>query len=135
MPRERRNNHHLKELAQHLRPIIVDENIPRDVKEWLAKNGFDIVNVSEIHLRSGKDYAIAEYAARNDIAIITLDKDFGLMYRMFQKGTLTIIIVRAKPATPANIIETLKATQQRINLNEIQGKLVIITKKRIRIIS
>jgi predicted nuclease of predicted toxin-antitoxin system len=118
-----------------LRRIIVDENIPRDVREWLAKNEFDVVNVSEIHLGSSKDYAIAEYAARNGIAIITLDKDFALMYRMFQKGTLTIIIIRAKPATPANIIETLKATQQRINLNEIQGKLVTITKKRIRIVS
>jgi predicted nuclease of predicted toxin-antitoxin system len=135
MPRERRNNHSLKELAENLRPIIVDENIPKDVREWLSKNGFDIVNVSEIHLRSGKDYAIAEYAARNGIAVITLDKDFALMYHMFQKGTLTIIIIRAKPATPANIIETLTAAQKRINLKEIRNKLVIITKKRIRIIS
>jgi hypothetical protein len=54
---------------------------------------------------------------------------------MFQKGTLTIIIIRAKPATPANIIETLTAAQKRINLKEIRNKLVIITKKRIRIIS
>jgi len=118
-----------------LRRIIVDENIPRDVREWLAKNGFAVVNVSEIHLRSGKDYAIAKYAARNGIAIITLDKDFALMYRMFQKGTLTLIIIRAKPATPANIIETLNTAQQKIRLNEIQSKLVIITKKRIRITS
>jgi len=118
-----------------LRPIIADENIPRDVKEWLAKNGFNVVSVSDINLRSGKDYAIAEYAARNGLAIITLDKDFALMYRMFQKGALTIIIIRAKPATPANIIDTLNVAQKRINLNEIQNKLVIITKKRIRIIS
>jgi predicted nuclease of predicted toxin-antitoxin system len=118
-----------------LRPIIADENIPRDVKEWLAKNGFNVVSVSDINLRSGKDHAIAEYAARNGLAIITLDKDFALMYRMFQKGTLTIIIIRAKPATPANIIEALKIAQKRINLKAIQNKLVIITKKRIRIIS
>ena len=118
-----------------MRQIIVDENIPRDVREWLAKNGFDIVNVSEIHLKSAKDYAIAEHAARNSIAIITLDKDFAQMYRRFQKGTLSVIIIRANPATPANIIETLNTAQQRINLNEIQNKLVIITKKRIRIIS
>ena len=43
-----------------MRPIIADENIPRDVKEWLAKNGFNVVSVSDINLRSDKDYAIAE---------------------------------------------------------------------------
>ena len=115
--------------------IIADENIPRDVKEWLAKNGFNVISVSDINLRSDKDYAIAEYAARNGIAIITLDKDFALMYRMFQKGALTIIIIRAKPATPANIIEILKIAQKRINLKTIKNKLVIITKKKIRIIT
>ena len=118
-----------------MRQLIVDENIPKDVREWLTKNGFDTVNVSQIHLKKAKDYALAEFAAKNSMAIITLDKDFAQIYRMFQKGTLTVIIVRAKPATPANIIEALNVAQQRINLGEIQNKLVIITKKRIRIIS
>ena len=124
-----------KELAELLRQIIVDENIPRDVIEWLTKNGFNTVNISQTHLKSAKDYAIAEYAAKHSIAIITLDKGFAQMYRTFQKAILTVIIIRANPATPANIIEALNAAQQKINLNEIQNKLVIITKKRIRIIS
>ena len=118
-----------------MRLVLVDENVPRDVREWLTKNGFKTVNVSQIHLKRTNDYAIAEYAARNSIAIITLDKGFAQMYRMFQKGTLTVIIVRANPATPANIIEALNVAKQKINLGEIQNKLVIITKKRIRIIS
>jgi predicted nuclease of predicted toxin-antitoxin system len=118
-----------------LRQILVDENVPRDVREWLTKNGFATVDVSQIHLKRAKDYAIAEYAAKNSMAIITLDKDFAQIYRMFQKGTLTVIIVRANPATPANIIDALNVAQQRINLGEIQNKLVIISKKRIRIIS
>ena len=118
-----------------MRQIIVDENVPRDVREWLTENGFNTVNVSQIHLKRAKDYDIAEYATKNNMAIITLDKDFAQMYRRFQKGTLSVIIIRANPATPENIIETLNTAQQRINLNEIQNKLVIITKKRIRIIS
>jgi len=36
---------------------------------------------------------------------------------------------------PANIIEALNVAQQKINLSEIQNKLVIVSKKRIRIIS
>lgn len=115
--------------------IIVDENIPSDVREWLTKKGFNPINVSQTHLKSAKDYAIAEYAAKNNIPIITLDKGFAQIYRIFQKDTLTVIIIKANPATPANIIETLNAAQQKIDLKETRNKLIIITKKKIRIIT
>jgi len=118
-----------------LRKILVDENIPRNAREWLTKNGFETVNVSQIHLKRAKDYAIAEYASKHSIAIITLDKGFAQIYRAFKKSALTVIIIRANPATTANIIETLNIAKQKINLNEIRSKLVIITRKRIRIIS
>ena len=118
-----------------MRQILADENIPKDAREWLTKNGFYVIDVSQTHLERAKDYAIAEYAARNSIALITLDKGFAQLFRLFQKGTLTLIIVKANPATPANIIEILNIAKQKINLNEIQSKLVIITRKRIRIIS
>jgi len=118
-----------------LRQILADENVPKDAREWLTKNGFYVIDVSRIHLEGAKDYAIAEYAARNSMALITLDKGFAQLFRLFQKGTLTIIIIKATPATPANIIEILNIAKQKINLNEIQSKLVIIARKRIRIIS
>ena len=116
--------------------MIVDENIPKDVEEWLSKKGFETVNVSKLLLKSAKDHVIAEYAVKNKMAIITLDKGFAQLYRTFQKGTqLTVIIVKANPPTPVNIIETLNLAQNKINLKEIQNKLVIITKRKIRIIT
>lgn len=118
-----------------MRRILVDENVPRDVRQWLAKNGFSIVDVSQIRLRRAEDHAVAEYAAKHDMPIFTLDIDFAQIYRRFQKGALTVIIIRANPATPANIIATLNAAKRKLNLTTIQNKLVIITKKRIRIIS
>ena len=115
--------------------ILIDENIPRDVKEWLIKKGFDTISVSQTHLKSAQDYALAEYASKHNLLIITLDQGFAKIYRIFQKGTLSVIIIKAKPATSANIIETMNAAQQKINLKEIQHKLIIITKKKIRIIT
>jgi predicted nuclease of predicted toxin-antitoxin system len=114
--------------------IIVDENVPRDAREWLAKKGFDLISVSQTHLKSAKDQAIAEYVAKNNMTIITLDKDFSQIYRTFKKDQITVIIIRASPATPANIIEALNAAQQKINLKEAKNKLIIISKKKIRII-
>lgn len=57
--------------------LIVDENIPRDAKEWLVKKGFDTINISPNLLKGAKDRVIAEYAAKNKMAIITLDKGFA----------------------------------------------------------
>lgn len=48
-----------------------------------------------------------EYAIKNKMAIITLDKGFAQLYRAFQKVTpITVMIVEANPPTPTNIIET-----------------------------
>ena len=116
--------------------MIVDENIPKDVEEWLSKKGFDIVNVSKLLLKSAKDQAILEYAVKNKMSIITLDKGFAQLYRAFQKGTpVTVIIVKANPSTPVNIIEILNLAQNKVNLKELENKLVIITKRKIRIIT
>jgi hypothetical protein len=35
--------------------MLVDENIPRDVEEWLSKKGFETVNISKLQLRGAKD--------------------------------------------------------------------------------
>jgi len=51
------------------------------------------------------------------------------------RGTLTAIVIKANPATPTNTLEILNAAQQKINLGEIKNKLVIISKKKIRIIT
>jgi predicted nuclease of predicted toxin-antitoxin system len=115
--------------------IIVDENIPRDAKEWLSKKGFDLISVSQTHLKSAKDHVIAEYAAKNNLTIITLDKHFSQIYRMLKKDQITVIIISANPATPANIIQTLDVAQGKIDLKAVKGKLVIISKKKIRIVT
>ena len=115
--------------------IIVDENIPRGVREWLVKKDFDIINVSQTHLKRAKDHTIAQYAIKNNLTIFTLDNHFSQIYRRFKKEKITVIIIKAKPATPSNIIETLEAAQEKIDLKTVKDKLVIISKKRIRIIT
>jgi predicted nuclease of predicted toxin-antitoxin system len=114
---------------------IVDENIPRDAKEWLIKKGFEIVSLSQTPLKSAKDFEVVEYAAKNSMAIITLDRGFSKLYHTFKKQQITIIIIRVKPATPTNIIDILNAAQQKINLKEAKNKLIIISKSKIRIIT
>lgn len=115
--------------------ILVDENITNSIREWLKRKGFNTLNVSDTDLKSAEDYEISKYAAENGMTILTLDTEFAQIYHTLYKGKLGVIVVKANPATPANILETLIAAQRKINLKEIQNKLVIITKKKIRIIT
>jgi predicted nuclease of predicted toxin-antitoxin system len=121
--------------ALSLTGILVDENVPNNVREWLKKKGFDITNVSETDLKRAKDYAIAEYAAKNKMTILTLDTDFGQIYHTLKKGTLSVIVIKANPATASNILQTLMAGSKKVDLQKIEKKLVIISNKRIRIIA
>lgn len=115
--------------------MFIDENIPRDVKEWLIKRGYDLTSVAQAHLKGSKDQTVGDYAVNNSLTVITLDNHFVGIYRSFKKNRITVIIIKAKPATPSNIIEILESAQRKINLKEITGKLVIISKKKVRIIS
>lgn len=115
--------------------MLVDESVTRNVREWLKKQGFDTINVSETSLKGTKDPNIAEYAAKNSLTILTLDMDFAQIYHNSPKGTLGVIVIRANPSTPDNILETLNRAHTKMNLKDIQHKLVIITKKKIRIIT
>ena len=115
--------------------ILVDENVPKSVTDWLKKKGFTVTNVFETNLKGAKDHAIANYASKNNLTILTLDSDFARIHHTLMKGTFSVIVVRAKPASPTNIINILNSAQPKVKIDEIKGKLVIISKKRIRIIT
>ncbi|MCW4000064.1 MAG: DUF5615 family PIN-like protein [Candidatus Bathyarchaeota archaeon] len=115
--------------------LIVDENIPREARQWLVNKGFEVTSVSQIDLKSAKDYVIAKYAMKNNLAILTLDNHFSRLYRMLKSDQLTIILIKAKPALPASIVEALDLAHKKINLKTAKGKLLIISKNKIRIIT
>jgi len=115
--------------------ILVDENVPISVMEWLKKRGLSVQRVSEIGLRGARDKSVARYAVKNKMTILTLDTDFAHIYHNVFRGSLGVIVVRVKPLTTLYIIEALDTTLKKIKLDEIQKKLAIITRRKVRIIT
>ena len=115
--------------------ILVDENVPNNVREWLKNKGLSITNVSETSLKRATDYVIADYAAKNNMTILTLDTDFAQIYHTLKKGTLSAIVIRGSPATASNILQTLIKGSKKVDLHKAENKLIIISNKRIRIIA
>jgi predicted nuclease of predicted toxin-antitoxin system len=115
--------------------IIVDENVPESVAKYLNTRGFKTLCISEDFLKSAKDSVIAGYAVEKGMQILTLDSDFAQLYHNIFRGRITVLLIKANPTTAKNIIKILDAALEKIRKTETQNKLIIITKKRIRIIS
>jgi predicted nuclease of predicted toxin-antitoxin system len=115
--------------------IIVDENIPESVAKYLNTRGFKTLCISEDFLKSAKDSVIAEYAAEKGMQVLTLDSDFAQLYHNIYRGRITILLIKTNPTNAENIIGIFNAALEKIRKTETENKLLIITKKRIRIIS
>lgn len=79
--------------------ILLDEMFA-GLKEYFEILGWDVLTVQEAGLRGAKDRAVAEYAAKNDLLLVTEDqKPADLMHL---KGAKYILISNAMIAKIAN---------------------------------
>lgn len=57
--------------------LLADENLHLDIIQGLRKAKFEVILVPDIDLTGHKDREILEYAEKNDLLVISGDKDFG----------------------------------------------------------
>ncbi len=115
--------------------ILIDQNVPKRVMDWLKQKGFEIVTLADANLRGATDNKIAAFAIQNKMAVLTQDADFAKMYHNLYRSKLAVILVNTKEGTTQSIIQALDKAQLKLDLKNVQNQLVIITKKRIRIVS
>lgn len=115
--------------------ILIDQNIPKRVMDWLKQKGFEIVTLADVNLRGAADKKIAVFAMQNNMAVLTQDVDFAKMYHTLYRRKLGVVLVNTKEGTTQSIIQALDNAQFKLNLKNVQNQLVIITKRRIRIVS
>jgi hypothetical protein len=57
------------------------------------------------------------------------------MYYTLYRRKLAVILVNTKEGTTQSIIQALDKAQLRLNLKNVENQLVIITKRKIRVVS
>jgi predicted nuclease of predicted toxin-antitoxin system len=57
--------------------VLIDQNIPKHVIDWLKQKGFETVILADVNLRGATDNKIAEFVAKNPMAVLTQDMDFA----------------------------------------------------------
>ena len=70
--------------------ILLDENIPGDVKKQLKKDKYDVEHVND-HLKGKTDQEIFEYAIKTKRCIITKDIDFHKFKKLHHYGIIKIV--------------------------------------------
>jgi predicted nuclease of predicted toxin-antitoxin system len=65
--------------------FLTDENIHADVIRKLRQANYDVFSVQDVGLSGHKDHEILEYSEKQDLILISGDKDFGGLIKF---GTL-----------------------------------------------
>lgn len=115
--------------------ILLDQNIPRDVKTWLKtlKPEWKIEHTSDIGYSIKTDYEIFSWAQENCAVVISFDEDFADRRGFAFEEHCGIIRLKVYPTTIEEIQEALTRLFSEFSENEIFKSLIIIDNNKIRI--
>jgi len=110
---------------------LADESLEYPIITFLRENKIDVLAVREF-MRGATDTEIIEYAFKNELLIITSDKDFGELSFRLKRKSCGIILMRLPDAGNKEKAELLLAAINKLT-NEVKNKFIVIDKFKIRI--
>ena len=105
--------------------FLIDENISPLTADQLKHMGYDVIQISRLKRIKRSDAAITQYAAQNNMIIVTLDKDFARIYHLTMRGKVGILLVRVKPPTVENINNSLRKFLKKVDLSDQRFRKVL----------
>lgn len=113
--------------------FLVDVSISPKTVEFLKKNGYEAVRISELGMAKSKDEEIFDYAIEKDMILITTDLDFGDILAYTKSKNPSTIILRLKNPSPEFVNQMLLLTLPKIMEPLKKGAIIVIEDRRIRI--
>lgn len=122
-------------LAHEKIKFLIDENVSPLTADHPRRMGYDATRISKIKHTRLSDDKIAEYAAPNNMIVVTLDRDFAKIYHLTMRGKLGVLLVRVKPPTVENVNYSLQRFLKKVDLSDqrFQKALFIIYSDRYKI--
>ncbi|MBU2635103.1 DUF5615 family PIN-like protein [Patescibacteria group bacterium] len=113
--------------------ILADECIHQDLIEALEKTGFDILTVDKANLKGVSDDFIFDFAVKNKRILLTFDREFGDFFRFNIRNSAGVVIVLISRMQKREIIRNTITFFKNIYKDDLERKLVIIGRTRVRI--
>lgn len=113
--------------------LLIDQGLPRSCTSLLELAGVDAVHVGDLGMSSASDAEILDYAAKNQLIVVTLDADFhGLLAEQLARSpsVIRIRIEGLKSSDTSNVI--LKVIE--VVRDELKsGAAVTVTPTKLRV--
>jgi len=116
--------------------ILANENLHTDIIRRLREEKFEVIFVPDIGLAGHKDREILEHAEKNDLVLISGDKDFGGLIEfgaLWGRGKVILLRYRLLNISRAveNIVEVL--TRQSEILKKEKNVVIVLSEAGYRI--
>ena len=111
--------------------LLVDENVARDIIDWLRTSGHDVTWASEMQ-PGALDEQWAAIAEREDRIVLTQDKDFGEIVFRDRGSQCGVILMRLENLTAHESLLRLQSAWSVIEANP--GRVfIVISESKIRV--
>jgi len=115
--------------------FLVDANLSPRVAVSLSSAGFESIHVADVGLLTAADQAILDYAAANELVIVSADTDFGELLAL-SRGAVrpsAVLLRSADRLTPDQQAALLAANLPAVADELKTGALVTIARGRVRV--
>ena len=106
--------------------FLLDENISPKTAGYLKELGHEAVHVRDVGLKGAADSEIIGYAKDKGLILITVDRGFGNILDYPPKSHPGIIRLKLKYMPSSIVNSVLRSFLLKVELEEIQGNLVIL---------
>jgi predicted nuclease of predicted toxin-antitoxin system len=113
--------------------LLLDQGLPRTTGRLLSAAAWDVVHVGDIGLGRATDQQILDYAKSDNRVCVTLDADFHALLATADATGPSVIRVRKEGLQARAIAELLTTVWPRIEKNIIDGAMITITERSIRV--
>jgi predicted nuclease of predicted toxin-antitoxin system len=110
-----------------------DENLPREVAEYLVHSGYDALRVDEQGLKGVADPGVAAVCLVEGRAIVTLDTDFMDIRRFPPEQHAGILVLRPHRQSVPRILSLTRRFVGLLRSEPLRGKLWVVDEARVRL--
>lgn len=107
--------------------FLIDANLGRKFTGIVRKAGHQAAFINDI-LKNASDEDVLITAERENLIVITGDKDFGELIFKLGKSSAGVILIRAEVADPEKRFEMVKDA-----LSKAKGKFVVVKEWKIKV--